>query len=366
MRWAVWRAAGVVIAAGLAVSACGKTKADAEDVAIPATILKRTDVVIADSSRVESGPIISGTLQPKNVARLRAQVGGRVLDVRAEVGQSVAQGALLVSLDQADRQDAVLSARTLVRSAEVARDLAKRNLERSEKLVAAGAVSDQSLEQSKSALEQAQAAFDDANARLRNAQEQLDYTRVRAPFSGIVTEQAAKPGDVVQAGDNLITVVVPSPLELAATVPVEQYAAAKKGASVTFAVAALKGRSFAGRVNRVNPSVDPDTRQLMLYVDVPNGDRALVAGLFAEGRLAHVSEVALTIPAAALDERDGSPKVLRVRGGRVERVPVTLGIRDDVAEKIAITKGLARGDTLLVGGALTVSPGTPVRVGTDK
>jgi hypothetical protein len=88
----------------------------------------------------------------------------------------------------------------------------------------------------------------------------------------------------------------------------------------------------------------------------------VAAGLFAEGRLADQSAIALTVPLNAIDSRDGTPSVRRLRGGRIEKVPVALGLRDEVAEKVAIASGVARGDTLLAGGSLTISAGTSVRV----
>jgi len=360
----------LVLLAALAaplLPACGG-KADGATAAAPAppTILARDNVIVADSALIESGPLVSGTLRPKLVAVLRAQVGGRVLDVLVEEGQRVRAGQVLARIDQAALQDAVLGARAQVRSAELALQLAERDRERTERLGQAGALAERDLEAARSAALQAQAALDDARARLRSAEEQLGYTTVRAPFAGVVVQTAARPGDVLQAGNEVVTVVDPSLLELEASVPVEQYRAVRVGAPVTFGVGSLPGRAFRGRVARVNAVLDPQTRQVTLYVDVPNADGALVAGLFAEGRLADRRARAIVIPLQALDQREGAPAVLRVAGGRVERVTVELGLRDEVAESVAVVTGVSRGDTLLVGGALTVSAGTPVRVAQDR
>jgi RND family efflux transporter MFP subunit len=347
----------------LAATACGGAKATPAATEAPPTLLKTADLVVVDSSRVESGPILSGSLRPKTIAQLRAQAGGRVLDVFAEQGQAVTKGMVLLTLDQAALQETLLGAKAQLRSAEIARDLAKRNADRNEALLKAGAIADRDAEQTRSNLVQSEASVEDAKTRVRTAEEQFGYTKVRAPFSGVVSEQPVNPGDVVQVGAAVMTVVDPSLLELEATVPAEQYASVKRGASVSFGVGSLPTRRFQGKVDRVNPAVDSQTRQIRLYVNVPNTDRALVAGLFAEGRLSGQSVIALTVPLNAIDERDGTPSVRRVKAGRVEKVPVTLGLRDDVAEKVAIASGVARGDTLLVGGSLTISAGTQVRVG---
>ena len=351
-----------------ALAACRGTKADGAAAAAPppATILRASDIVIVDSSIVERGPVLTGTLRPKQIAVLRAQIGGRVLDVMAEQGQTVRRGATLVMLDPAALRETVLSARAQLHSAEALRDNARRNQERNEKLAVAGALADRDAENSRSATLQADAQVDDAKARLRNAEEQLSYASVRAPFGGVVTEQPVNPGDVVAGGASLMTIVNADLLELEATVPVDALPSLKRGASVTFSSSALPGRLFTGTIDRINPALDVATRQVQLYVNVPNRKNELVAGLFVEGRVAVSKSLALSVPTAALDQRGGSASVLKLQGGRVVRVPVTIALRDEVAEKAAIASGVAKGDSILVGGALTVSPGAQVRVQADQ
>jgi len=99
-----------------------------------------------------------------------------------------------------------------------------------------------------------------------------------------------------------------------------------------------------------------------LSVRIPNAGNRLVAGLFAEGRVAANARETLTLPAAAIDQRGLSPAVLRLRGGVTEKVEVTLGARDQATDRLEITKGLAAGDTVLVGAALGIAPGTPLQV----
>src|SRR5690606_30806909 len=118
-----------------------------------------------------------------------------------------------------------------------------------------------------------------------------------------------------------------------------------------------------GTVAPVNPAVDPVTGQLRLYVRVPNADRSLASGLFAEGRVALESKRGLAIPEAAVDMRVNQPVVKRVRGGVVEEVRVTLGLRDELHDRIEVTDGLAQGDTVLTGAAIGTPVGTNVRFG---
>src|SRR6185436_10956354 len=115
---------------------------------------------------------------------------------------------------------------------------------------------------------------------------------------------------------------------------------------------------------RISPVADRTTGQVRVLVSVPNSTGGLVGGLFADGRVAAASRTSLMAPYSAVDVRGVRPWVLRVKGGKTERREVELGLRDEATERVEITAGVVAGDTLLIGAAQGISPGTPVRVGT--
>lgn len=351
----------IVAVAGLA----GCRNGDAATAGAPATVTIGPEVIaVVAADTIESGPAIQGTLAPEREARLRAQVAGPVLAVNAVQGARVAAGAVLGQLDDQALRDAFLSARSGVTTAQLVADNAARDLERTKRLVAEGAVSDQALETTTRSQLQAASALADAKARLQAAQDNLDRARITAPFAGVVSEKAISPGDVVTMGGALFTVVDPSSLRLEASVPAEQLGEVRLGATARFTVSGYGERQFSGRVTAVNPTADPVTRQVRVYVTIPNGGRQpLVGGLFAEGRIASAVRAGLVVPEAAVDRRGLSPTVLRLKGGKAEPVTVALGLHDRARERFEVTAGLATGDTLLVGAARGISPGTPVAVG---
>ena len=108
--------------------------------------------------------------------------------------------------------------------------------------------------------------------------------------------------------------------------------------------------------------VDPATGQVRAVVTVPNASSGLVAGLFADGRIASERRTGLTAPYSAVDQRGLVPTVLRLKGGVAERIEVSLGVRDEDLERYEILTGVAAGDTLLIGAAQGITPGTNVRV----
>lgn len=320
------------------------------------------NIAVVSNSTIMSGPSVSGTLEPDREAVLRAQVPGSVLQTYADQGQAVSPGTVLARIDATGIQDAYSSARAGVVAARNAADIASRDLARNEKLLAAGAVAERDIEQSRRASIAAQAALEDANSRLASAEKQFRSTTVTAPFGGVVSERPVSPGDIVQPGTALFTVVDPSSMRLEASVPAEQLSMIRLGVPVMFTVSAYPGRQFLGRIVRVNPTADPTTRQVRIYVSIPNTGGTLVGGLFASGRVSTATKSGLVVPAAAVDVRGTSPTVTRVKGGKVEKVTVQTGLTDRSSETTEILAGLNAGDTLLLGAAQGITPGTPVRV----
>ena len=328
----------------------------------PTVTVGRENIALVREEQVETGPTISGSLQAEREATVRAQVSGPVVATYAEQGQRVSAGTLLAKLDDAAFRDAYLSARSGVTSAQTAASNAQREMDRAEKLVEAGAIAERDVEQARSANQQAQSLLADAKARLTNAEETLKRTEIRAPFDGVVSTRSVSAGDVVQPGGALYTVVDPSSMRLEASVPAEQLGAVKLGAPVSFAVNGYPEKSFSGRVTRINPTADPVTRQVTLLVSIPNAGNRLVAGLFAEGRVASETHTGLVVPASAVDERGVRPAVTRIKDGRVQRVDVQIGLRDAASETIEVIGGLAPNDTILLGAAQSLEVNTPIRV----
>ena len=327
----------------------------------PVVLIGRENIAVAKLEELRSGPPISGTLEARTEARVRAELGGQVERTFADEGQRVRQGVLLARLDDSAVRDSYLSAKSAVRSAESALQIAQRNAERASRLAKAGALPERDLETAQLNVTNAEGALADARARLALAEKQLGNTMVRAPISGAVSKREVDPGDVVQVGAELFTIVDLSSLRLEATVPVEEIDRLKVSAPVEFNVSGYD-RRFHGRIERINPAVDPATRQVRIYVVIPNAEQSLVAGLYAEGRVATDARRAVAVPTSAVDRRGTAPVIHRLKGGKVEVVQVRPGVRDEATELVEILSGVTPGDTVLLGSAQGVTPGAAVRV----
>jgi membrane fusion protein, multidrug efflux system len=353
----------IVLLALLPVAAaCGNDDAVAADTTEIVQSIGPENIATARTDSIRSGPAISGTLVAAREARIRAEVSGAVLQTYVEQGQSVSAGTPLVRIDDALARDAALSARSQVNQATVAAEQAERELQRSRTLVAAGAIAERDVESAERGNLAAQAQLADARARLASAQKNLANTTIRAPFNGVVAERSVNPGDIVAPGAALFTVIDPRSLQLEAAVPTSALGDVRVGAPVTFSVSGFADRQLTGRITRINPMVDPQTRQVRLLASVPNEGGALVAGLFVEGRIASETRLGVLVPEAAVDQTAISPYVMRLRDGKVERVEVQLGLRDVASELFEVRSGIAAGDTVLLGAARGISVGTSVTV----
>jgi RND family efflux transporter MFP subunit len=356
----------VALTLALALStACNDKAAAADTAAAEAVLVGKENVVIVTSQEIRTGPTLSGTIEPERMATIRAEVNGAVIATLAEPGQRVEAGALLARLDDSAIRDQALSARAAIATAESANDIARKELARAEALEKAGAIAIRDLERARNGALAAQTQLANAKAIGAGAEKQLSKTRIVAPFGGVVSARQVNAGDVASPGNALFTVVDPSTMRLEASVPVDALVSVKVGLPVEFGVSGYEQR-FTGRVTRVNPTADPATRQVRIIATIPNAGSTLVGGLFAEGRVATEIKSAAVVPIVAVDERGVRPSVMRIRNGRVERVEIELGLRDNQTETVEVRSGVVQGDTLLLGTARGLTPGTPVKVSTPS
>jgi membrane fusion protein, multidrug efflux system len=361
-RSAVRRGAVAALAVAAALAGCGRAGEAATEAADDAVLIGAENVLVAQAEEISSGPLLSGTLRAEREAQVRAEVGGVVLQVLVDRGDPVRAGQPLARIEDVAVREAHASAQAAVGSAEAALDAAARNAERTRALAEAGALADRDVEGARTQLAGAQAQLAGARAQLSQAEKMLSRTVVRAPIAGVVSARPVSAGDVVQPGMPLFTVMDPASMRLEGSVPAGELGLLKPGLPVRFTVTGYPGRQFAGAVHRISPAADAATRQVPVQVTIPNDEGALVSGLYAEGRVQAETRQGVAVPLSAVDERGAAPEVAVLRGGRVARVRVTLGLRDTEADRLELTSGVAPGDTLLVGAALGTSPGTAVRV----
>jgi RND family efflux transporter MFP subunit len=356
--------APLLIMLALTAAACGEKAetAASQPATAPSVQLAPENVATVTTTTLSSGPMISGQLAPAREATVRAQVGGSLVSLSVDRGETVAAGATIAKIASRDLEDAFDSAQAMVKSAESALTVARSELQRTESLVKGGALAARDLEQAKNAVTTAEAQVASAKARQKTVWQQIDDTTVKAPFAGIVNDRPANSGDVVASGTPIVTIIDPSSMRLEALVPSDQIAKVRPGARVQFTVRGIPNQAFTGTVERFSPTADPVTRQISIFVKLPNVGGKLIAGLFAEGRIEAETRKGLVAPLGAIDETGAVPTATRIKDGKAERVTVELGVRQTERELVEVTKGLSDGDVLIVGSAKGVATGTPVHV----
>ncbi len=201
-----------------------------------------------------------------------------------------------------------------------------------------------------------------ADARLNATGNQARDTRVIAPLPGIVSKRMVESGEHLAKGAAMFTIVRNGVLELAAAVPARQSTALRTGQVVHFVA---DGRRFDGHVARVNPTIDPSTRAVTVYVQVPNPGGTIRGGTFATGRVvSRTLTGVLGVPTGALRQavEDGKPYVYRIDGKTINIAPVQLGAVDERLGIAQVTDGLQAGERVVVGNVGTLGRGMQITI----
>lgn len=332
----------------------------------PTVTLASSDLATVRRDTIEEGIAITGDLHPIESVEVRARIEGDLIGVQVREGERVRAGQLLARFEASEQESARASAEADRVAAESELGTAKWNLEQTEELFRAGAVAERDFKAAQQSVATGTARLAAAQSRLRATASLLRDTRVLAPTSGVIDRKLVESGEHVARGTTLFSLVRSDVLELAASVPARQARSVRVGQTVHFAA---DGRSFDGRVARVSPTIDPATRAVTVYVQVPNADHSLRGGAFATGRVvSRVVPNALLVPSAAVRQsaEDGRPYVYRLAGKVLDVASVQLGVVDERAGLAEVLEGLAAGDRVIVGNVGTLGRGMQVIVAGEE
>jgi membrane fusion protein, multidrug efflux system len=342
----------------LPLAACkGKTADAAAGVKEEPAVQVQTEV--ATSIEVPRTLRLTGTLRGDRETDLAANANGRVLSTTVERGQQIKPGQVLAKLDTRALALSAADARAQVDSIRAQEAQAKGECEKYEQLKARGAVSDLEYQQKITQCRTLPLNVQAASARAALAAQNVGDGVIRAPFAGVVTERYVEVGQYVRQDSRVVTIVSADPLRLQITVPESQVASVKEGASVTFAVAAYPDRRFEGKVRFVSGALRSTTRDLVAEAIVPNPERLLIPGMFADVELTVGSQKAASVPLRATREADEQTRVYVVAAGRLEERIVALGPK--VGDRVAIVAGVKEGEQVVVSELAGLTNGRKVR-----
>ncbi len=304
----------------------------------------------------------NGNVAPWQEAIIGSESGGlRLTEVRVNVGDVVRKGQVL-AVFSADTVNAdVAQARAAVMEAEANAGEAIANAGRAKTLESSGALSAQQISQYMTAATTARARIASAKAALSSQTLRLKYTQVVAPDSGIISARTATVGSVVGVGTELFRMIRQGRLEWRAEVTATELARLRTGTSAV--VKAANGAELTGKVRMIAPTIDPQTRSALVYVDLPTStavNAPFKAGMFASGQFELGTSDAMTVPQQAVVVRDGFSYVFRLNpDGRVTQLKVKSGRR--LADRIEVLNGLTADSLVVVSGAGFLNDGDMVR-----
>ncbi|MBS2017694.1 MAG: efflux RND transporter periplasmic adaptor subunit [Deltaproteobacteria bacterium] len=307
---------------------------------------------------------LTGTLHGQREAEIAANAAGRVLATEAERGDEVAAGQVVARLDTRAAALSLAEANIAVASSRTRDSIDRTECERYEKLLASGSVSPAEHDRVTAKCKTTPLEVAAAEARQAILAKNVGDGLVRAPFTGVVSERHVDVGEYVQPSSRVITIAQVEELRLELAVPEAQVAHVKRGTEVTFKVAAYPGRVFRGAVRHLAGSVRPTTRDLVVEAAVPNPDRALRPGMFADASLEVGTRRLAAVPRSAVIVTRETPHVFVVEAGRaVERVvaldvPLVEGAPPDTL--VAVRDGLQPGEVVAAAGAAALTNGMKV------
>ncbi len=321
-------------------------------------------------------------ITPNQVVHIYSRVDGYIAKLYVDKGDFVKANQLLVEIDHTDYVHAVnqakanlAAARAKVTQQEASVRNAKITLDRMQALIKDQFVSQQDLDNAQVNSDGALAALESLKAQVKQmevaqaqAETNLAYSYIRAPFAGYVAERNLDLGAYVTGAANSTSTTSRGILSLHDVETVRTLIEVVEkdvplvtiGQKAEIRAEAYPDRVFEGTVTRVVQALNRATRTMTVEVDLPNKDRMLKGGMFARVEvLVGKHENALQIPIDAVSRLEDTQFVYVVKDGKAERVPVEIGVRDD--NRVEITKGLTGGEQVIVSGKDLVHDGTPVQ-----
>jgi len=343
------------------VTACGGKDEKAEAEAAAASSALPVSLATVQQQTMARTVLVSGPVSAYEEMQLGVEISGqRVTALPVDVGQWVKQGQVLLQLDHRTLDSELAQADASLKQAQAAQDLARMNYERSAKLAAQQLISESSLDELRANRINAEAQTATARAARDAAKLRRDFADLRAPADGLISKRLVQPGQVVSAGTELLRLIRDGRLEWRAELPEDQLTGVAVGNTVELPYA---GAVVTGRIRAVTPGVDAQTRTGTLYADLPEPG-TLKPGVYVEGRIVTGEGPVLTLPTAAIVQRDGHSYVFTVNDKQqAARLRVRTG--QAVQGRTAILEGVKAGDRVVVDGAGFLGEGDRVRVVAD-
>ncbi len=302
--------------------------------------------IIATTEDFSDEVNVSGGIEANEQVEIRSEISGIIKSINFKEGTSVSKGTLLLKIDDSELQAQYAQALTKQK-------LANETADRAKKLLKSEAIS--------------QEEFDNAEAELKSLQAQsqlvraqLAKTEIRAPFSGKIGLRNVSNGAYVTPSQTIANLVSVNPVKITFSIPEKYSQMVKDGSKITFTVAGTS-KLFNGVIYAKEPAIDINTRTLVIKALAENSDNYLIPGTFANVSLTLKSiENAILIPSAAVTPILNGKQVFIVKNGKAQTASIESDVR--TADRVLVSKGISKGDTVITSGIMALKEGTPVQI----
>lgn len=325
----------------------------------------RTTVI--GGSDISQGYTYAGEVRGRYESQLAFQVNGKIIKRNIQLGSKVDAGDVLLQIDAKDVLQTVNNYSAQVDSAESQLQLAESNLKRYRELLEGGAISQSQYDQYVNAYKVAVAGVRQTQAQYTQGTNQLDYTLLKADKPGIVSDISAEIGQVVSAGQVIVTVVQDGEREVEISVPENRIEGLRKAEKIQVSFWALPEVAVTGKIREISPMADQTTRTFKVRVSLVNPPPEMKLGMTAAVAINDSTmQPTVNIPVAAVYQAEGNtPAVWVVTDGRVTLRSIQTGNygKDNT---IQVISGLQQGDRIVIAGVHKLTEGQQVSIGGDS
>ncbi|WP_154929188.1 efflux RND transporter periplasmic adaptor subunit [Pantoea anthophila] len=302
---------------------------------------------------------LTGEIRAHDEVTLAFRLDGRVVSRTAELGDRVSAGQSLAALENDQTRNQLSSARADLDSARAAERVAALNLHRMRLLMPGGAIARSQLDSAQADWQSAQSRRLSSEAALKNAQDSLSWTRLTAPAAGRITAITVQPGQVVSAGQSVMTLAAGDARDAVFDLTTTERLQIADRTPLKVTLLADPGTEASGTVRDISPQADPQTRTWRLRVTLNQPPEAMAPGATVMVTLPDSQPPVIALPASALTRLADQPALLVVdAASRLQLRPVVLARFD--AQQIFVASGIQSGERIVTAGVATLQPGEKV------
>ena len=317
--------------------------------------------VVAEVRSIGENVSQTGEIRPRYETPLSFRLDGQ-LTFRVENGTEVKAGDLLASIDKVPSQNNVLTARAELATTQSALEFAKLTAERNRELFSKNAISRAQLQEAEANLQAAQARFEAATTALSTAEETLTYTEVKAPRDGIISAVGANVGQIVQAGQSVVTLISNQDRDAVFDVPERLLNSGSQTTEVLVSLISNPAATATGTVREVTPSADPITRTFRVKVSLDDMGQRMPFGAAVLGTIVLSPKDLVELPASALTSANGATAVFVFDKTTSKLVYRTVQIDRYDDQNIYVSSGLETGDIVATAGVSKLRDGEIVKL----